>query len=983
MPDHENDNDKTLSFVPLTNGTQIHHYKIISHIGAGGMGQVYLAKDSKLSRHVALKFLSPHLSKDPDSRTRFIREAKAAARLDHPHIVPVYEVGEFQGRPFFAMAHIEGRSLREYVQTEKPSVRDTIEIAIQLCQGLQAAHEKGVTHRDIKPSNILVDAHGRTRIVDFGLASLQDADPLTKTGSTFGTIGYMSPEQVNGKKVDHRSDLFSLGIVLYEMLAGLNPFKLNSEAATSHSITHDNPAPLTRYNRDIPDALQAIIDKVLEKDVSLRYQHADGMLSDLKRLLTNSLPVTKNRRRMWITLAATLAISVATLLYFTGSFITPAQSTEVPSIAFLLLKNLGPEDDQYLSYGITQDLIIDIARAGLIRVAPLKDVISLSIEELSIKEIAEKLHVRYIFDGTLLKDESGLHISAQLIDSRDGSSVWANKLHSTNETSPLLLGMLADSVLNIMSTKHDVTLNKEVARPKTADPKAYEYYLRGNLISGTAETEEDLRTALGLYKQAYQIDTTFYYAQLNQGVMHYKLNEYDASEAIYLSLIDKAIAIDDLSLYGKSLLNLGALTFTNGNLDEALGILEKALAVGSEINDKSLVGNVQNYLGVVHKYIGNADQAIEYLHKSTHLAQVLSDSSFHAETLNNLGSTFREIGEHDSALVYLSSSLKLSKQLNNKLMEAAAYFNLGYLYQLKGELQEAITYYNMNRDILHKLGDEVASCKALINIGDIHQLRGDFTQAKLCLDEALSTGTRFQLRMIIGSSYTYLSILYTNVGQYSKATQFCDLAMELSLDRGDKNNEMWAASRFGIILSKYPENDSLVKAAEWLIETKDMATQSHDQEALAFADGYAGIVNYRQENYEESIELLTSAIEISAGFDATDMELFFSSWLGLAALMQADTARAKATLQEVDILIRRPNFVWSWEDIATKRNLAQLYVHLGDSATARDYVDDAYEEIMKRYNMMEDEELRKNYLTTVRENREIIELWKSMHNNTQ
>lgn len=316
-------------------------------------------------------------------------------------------------------------------------------------------------------------------------------------------------------------------------------------------------------------------------------------------------------------------------------------------------------------------------------------------------------------------------------------------------------------------------------------------------------------------------------------------------------------------------------------------------------------------------------------------------------------------------------------------MEATAYFNLGYLYQLKGELQEAMSYHNEGIEIARQLGNGPLICNILQQIGDIQQMTGDFAQARACFEETLSIAIRLQLHYAKTGSNLLLSLLYTNLGQYPEATTYCNLGMQLSIEAGAKLQEMWAANRFGIILSKYPDNDSLKKAEAWLVEARSIATQAHDQEALAIVDGYAGIVNYRQENYEGSIELLTSAIEISAGFDATDMELFFSSWLGLAALMQADTARAKATLQEVDILIRRPNFVWSWEDIATKRNLAQLYVHLGDSATARDYVDDAYEEIMKRYNMMEDEELRKNYLTTVRENREIIELWKSMHNNTQ
>lgn len=212
------DDDKTQAMTVLSKGTVINHYRIVEKIGAGGMGEVYLAEDTELNRQVALKFLAAHLCQDADCRARFKREAQAAAKLDHPNIVTVYEVGEHQGRPFFAMQHVEGQSLKEYAHQQELSIPQILETGIQIAEGLQAAHEKGVTHRDIKPANVLIDSHGRARILDFGLASVAGVDHLTKTGSTLGTIGYMSPEQVRGDQVDHRTDIFSLGVVLYEMI---------------------------------------------------------------------------------------------------------------------------------------------------------------------------------------------------------------------------------------------------------------------------------------------------------------------------------------------------------------------------------------------------------------------------------------------------------------------------------------------------------------------------------------------------------------------------------------------------------------------------------------------------------------------------------------------------------------------------------------------------------------------------------------------
>ena len=260
------DDDQTRSFINLAVGTNVSHYKIISKIGAGGMGEIYLAEDSQLDRKVALKFLPSHLCQDEASRARFTREAKAAAKLDHPNIVPVYEVGEFKGRPFFVMAHIEGKSLREVIKEGKLTISEAVNLMMQICEGLNEAHSAGVVHRDIKPGNIIIDKKSKPRLLDFGLASVSGEEKLTKTGSTLGTVGYMSPEQVKGELVDYRSDIFSFGVVLYETLTGLPPFHKDSEAATLHAIVDETPDPVARYKSGVPEKLQIIIDKILQKD---------------------------------------------------------------------------------------------------------------------------------------------------------------------------------------------------------------------------------------------------------------------------------------------------------------------------------------------------------------------------------------------------------------------------------------------------------------------------------------------------------------------------------------------------------------------------------------------------------------------------------------------------------------------------------------------------------------------------------------------
>ncbi len=283
MPDMGPD-DITRSFIHLERNSLIGHYRIIERIGAGGMGEIYLAEDTSLNRKVALKFLPSHLCRDAEFRARFSREAQAAARLSHPNIVTIFEVSEVNGQLFLAMEYVEGQSLRDQTKGKQLPLEQVLNIAIQLCAGLQAAHEKGIVHRDIKPANTLIDTSGRVRIVDFGLAAVRGGEPLTRTGSTLGTIGYMSPEQVEGEPTDERSDIFSCGVVIYEMITGQSPFAGPSDVATLHNIVYQELKPLSHHRKDIPENLEATVSKALAKDRGRRYQHIEELLADLLTL---------------------------------------------------------------------------------------------------------------------------------------------------------------------------------------------------------------------------------------------------------------------------------------------------------------------------------------------------------------------------------------------------------------------------------------------------------------------------------------------------------------------------------------------------------------------------------------------------------------------------------------------------------------------------------------------------------------------------
>jgi len=264
-------------------GTTISHYKLLKKLGQGGMGEVFLAEDLELGRKAALKFLPQPYTTDPELKARFKREARAAAALNHSNIITIYEVGEFQSRAYIAMEYVAGESLKDLTAREELPVASIIDLALQICEGLSEAHHAGIVHRDLKPANILLDKKGRVKIADFGLARLEGATQLTGEGTVMGTPAYMSPEQVRGEPLDARSDIFSLGIVLYELIARRLPFQGQTERAVFYALLNQNPEPLARYKTDIALGLQRIVDKTLDKDLETRYRHVEDLLVDLKR----------------------------------------------------------------------------------------------------------------------------------------------------------------------------------------------------------------------------------------------------------------------------------------------------------------------------------------------------------------------------------------------------------------------------------------------------------------------------------------------------------------------------------------------------------------------------------------------------------------------------------------------------------------------------------------------------------------------------
>ena len=417
----------------------ISHYKILEKLGEGGMGVVYKAEDTKLKRTVALKFLSPQTVGTEEDKARFIHEAQAAASLNHPNICTVYEIDEHEGHPFIAMEFMEGRSLRAKIASGPLRLEEAVDAARQIAEGLRSAHQRNIIHRDVKSANVMITPDGQAKVMDFGLAKAPGRTQLTKEGTTLGTVAYMSPEQGRGDVVDARSDIWSLGVVLYEMVSGRLPFKGDHEQAIMYSVINEEPKPLTGIRSGVPMELERIVGKCLEKQPSRRYQDVDDLLVDLKRLgtelgdsrETRAATTASGAKRTvsgwWV--GGAIAIVLAALFFLVVypryfGVVSEEPKPEVKKLAVLFFGNLGPSEDEYFADGITDAITARLAGIQGLGVISRQSTIQYKDSDKSLRVIGEELGVDYILEGTIQRERPGdpasrIRIIPQLISVSD------------------------------------------------------------------------------------------------------------------------------------------------------------------------------------------------------------------------------------------------------------------------------------------------------------------------------------------------------------------------------------------------------------------------------------------------------------------------------------------------------------------------------------------------------------------------------------
>jgi len=508
---------------PSLLGRTVSHYIVLERLGSGGMGVVYKARDTQLGRFVALKFLRAELSKDPQALDRLKREARAASALAHPNIITIHEIGEQDGRTFIVMEWVDGKPLNELIPGEGMRVTDALRIAEQVAHALTAAHAAGIVHRDLKPANIVADAHGRVKVLDFGLAKQsRPADteamtevPLTESGSAMGTIAYMSPEQARGQVVDARSDLWSFGVVLYEMVTGSRPFDGPTHPIIFDALLNKRPQPVRERNPEVPAELERIIGKLLEKDRAMRSRSAVELGEDLTRLQAASAAANGGRNlrvqvERWLKVTPIIVVMFLTavvLLWF--RYVRTGPPISRNSLIVLPFTNVTHDPNlEYVTDGLSESIIDKLSQVPGLHVLARTTAFTFKGGDLDVRKIGRDLKVRAVVLGRVSGLQDRLHVHAELVDSSEGSAMWGQGYDGGAADLLPIEQDIVQKLSGLLQVQLDNGQRSELARHTTQNREAYQWYLKGRYLVSRASVAE-IKRGIVCFQRALEIDPDY------------------------------------------------------------------------------------------------------------------------------------------------------------------------------------------------------------------------------------------------------------------------------------------------------------------------------------------------------------------------------------------------------------------------------------------------------------------------------------------
>jgi TolB-like protein/predicted Ser/Thr protein kinase len=694
-------------------GQAISHYRIIEKLGQGGMGEVFLADDTSLHRKVALKFLPPEMQRDVNARKRFIREARSVAALDHPFICHINEVAEFDGQDIIVMEYVEGQSLKDKLVMGPLPLKDTLQITIEVAEALEAAHGKGIIHRDIKPANIMLTQTGHAKVMDFGLAkqlvpsggmesTKETITALTSDGTTVGTLAYMSPEQLRSQAVDSRSDIWAVGVTLYEMATGARPFQGRTPFELSSAILSQTPPPLTTGRTGpLPPGLITIIERCLEKEPDRRYQHCAEVRAALEAVQSSGdVPAWVGKRhglsrRAWLALAAVLAVASVTIIaVLTGlnlegvrnRLIGTLEAPRFRSLSVLPMANLsGDSAQEDFADGMTEELITVLSKIKGLRVTARTSAMKFKGTNQTPQEIASALNVEAVLTGSVMREASRVRVTAQLYEAATGQQLWADRYEREFASVLALQSELARAVAGAIKVRLTPEEESRLASVRQVDSAAYEAYLRGmsHLNKGTLS---EAKTGLTYFQEAVDKDPADPLANAGLALGYCEIAH--SAEAQEDSLVKaKAAAETALKLDSTLAEVFAARAMVEGykewNWDAAFRDFDRALDINPSLAEAYF------HRAWLHVLFGHMEQAEQDQKRAWEL------NPFAPEVRSHLGLLYGYEGRYEEATAEALKSIEMAPKY------PLGYAFLANIYQLRGMYNDAIAASQKAAELSH------------------------------------------------------------------------------------------------------------------------------------------------------------------------------------------------------------------------------------------------------------------------------------------